>query len=59
MDEVIEKLISNAIKEIASFGWADQSFILNEVSDKLVEYSHSCLMNEYGLTEEGCESAEE
>lgn len=58
MNEIIEKLVNNTIKEIASFGWADQSFILNEVSDKLVEYSHSCLMNEYGMKEEECESSD-
>lgn len=56
MDEVVEKLVNNAIKQISPFGWADQSFILNEVAEKLVSYSHSCLMNEYGMIEEECES---
>ncbi len=59
MDDVIDKIINDAIKQVSGFGWADQSFILGQVSDGLVNYSHSCLMNEYGLTEEECESAEE
>lgn len=56
MDEVIEKILNDAIKQVSGFGWADQSFILGEVSEKLVDYSHTCLINEYGMNEEECEN---
>lgn len=52
MDEMIEKLVNETIKEISGFTWMDQSFILGEISDRLTQYSHTCLMNEYGLSEE-------
>lgn len=52
MDEMIEKLVNETIKEISGFTWIDQSLILVAISGRLTEYSHTCLMNEYGLSEE-------
>lgn len=49
---MIEKLVDDTMRDISGFTWIDQSFILSEVSHKINELSETCLMNEYGLSEE-------
>lgn len=52
MEEMIEKIVSETLKNVSGFGLSDQSFILGEVDTRLTDESHVCLMAEYGIIEE-------
>ena len=40
MEEMIEKIVSETLKNVSGFGLPDQSFILGEVATRLTDESH-------------------
>jgi hypothetical protein len=51
MDEMIEITAEKVWNSLSGYGWTDQHYMLNEIAEKLKEFSHECLAIEYGLTE--------
>lgn len=47
MDDTVELIVAETLKRTERFGYADQSWILNEVADKLREEADNALKMEY------------
>lgn len=57
MDEVIEKIVAEAKKQVSEFGYSDQWQILSEAAQRLKDLGHEALKLEYMI--EDMEGGEE
>jgi hypothetical protein len=51
MDEVIEKIVAEAKKQVSEFGYSDQWKILSEAAQRLEDLGHEALKLEYMIEE--------
>lgn len=51
MDEVIEKIVAEAKKQVSEFGYNEQWQILTEVSQRLEDLGYEALKLEYMIEE--------
>lgn len=57
MDEVVEKIVAEAKKQVSGFGYTDQWQILTAIAERLQDLGHEALMLEYMI--EDLEGGEE
>lgn len=57
MDEVVEKIVAEAKKQVSGFGYTDQWQILSEAAQRLEDLGHEALKLEYMI--EDMEGGEE
>ncbi|MDR2806287.1 MAG: hypothetical protein LBB85_11765 [Dysgonamonadaceae bacterium] len=50
MDKTIANAVETVKEIISGYSFADQSYMCNEIADKLRDESHECLLIEYNLT---------
>ena len=47
MDEVVEKIVAGAKKQVSGFGYTDQWQILTAIAERLQDLGHEALKLEY------------